>query len=297
MIVALISCAKWKGPDNSVGPVFINTKLNILETAIMELKLVNEIIACLPKGRTVFHYSKHGYALLLLSYLIGKSTRISDLKHSHYSKLLHTPLVKNVVANCGNGILEQASIDIAYWQSTLPFVLTLDMFDDCMQTSRHGVNLVLQLNFSRQHDRAFEKLAKPGEDPVMRCDYHPVMVPGNRELFRETLAWARIDLDFSRNEALVEEVQSDWIREAARVKRWITFCRKHNNALPEWFELAGALDQVEIYIDKVLAPYLIIWQEAMLSAAIDFIYRELGINTIYYHSQKNRQYRQIYLLG
>jgi hypothetical protein len=35
-----------------------------------------------------------------------------------------------------------------------------------------------------------------------------------------------------------------------------------------------------------LAPYLSLWQEAMLSASIDFIHRELGIGTIYYHSHE-----------
>jgi hypothetical protein len=255
-----------------------------METANMEIKLAKEIIACLPRGRTVFHYGKHGYALRLLSYLVGRSARISDIKQSQYGKLLYNPVVKPLIATSGKGILKQSSIELAYWQDTKPFVLTLAVFDDKLQTSRSGVNLVLQLNFNRQHDCAFQNLAKPGKNPVMRYEMHPVMLPGKRELFRETLAWSRIDLDFDCNEALIEEVQSDWVREANQVRRWIDSCRKYTGNLPEWFELAGALDQIETYLDKVLAPYLALWQEAMLSAAIDFIYRELGIKTIYYHS-------------
>ena len=266
------------------GPTFLED-LNG-ETTTVELKLVNEIIECLPAGRTVFHYGKHGYAPMLLSYLIGSKTPISKLRHSVYSKLIQTPLMKQVLATSGNGVLEHAQISNAYWQNTLPFVLTLDVFHGAMQTSRPGVNLVLQLNFSSQHDRAFVNLAKPGKEPIMRSEYHPVMMPGQRELFRETLAWSRIDLDFANNEALIEEIQSDWVREAARLMRWLRHCRRCNRSLPKSFALAGALDHIEEYLDSVLAPYATIWQEAVLSAAIDFIYRELGINTIYYHSHK-----------
>jgi len=250
----------------------------------MESKLAKEIIACLPRGRSLFHYGKHGYAPLLLGYLVEERVRISALRNSRYGKLLRTPRLKKLIAAHGKPVLEKGQLDAAYWHDTRPFVLTLDLFDGRMQTSRRGVNLVLQLNFNSQHDRAFQRLARPGRAPVMRSYGHPVMRPGERELFRETLAWSRIDLDFGCNQALIEEVQSDWVRAAAYVKGWIAHCRKRDTGLPAWFELSGALDQIEVYIDEVLAPYLADWQEVMLSATIDFIYRELGIETLYYHS-------------
>ena len=42
---------------------------------------------------------------------------------------------------------------------------------------------------------------------------HPVRQDG-----RHTLAWARMDVDLDAGEALIEEIQSDWIREA--VSEW-----------------------------------------------------------------------------
>lgn len=38
------------------------------------------------------------------------------------------------------------------------------------------------------------------------------------ERFRDTLAWSRIDFDFDTGEALIEEIQSDWVR---RVKHCV----------------------------------------------------------------------------
>ncbi len=252
----------------------------------MEAKLAREIIDCLPRGRSLFHYGRYGYAPLLLTYLLEGEVPISDLRKRRYGKLLQTPALKAVISHSGKSVLEQGQLDAAYWYDTLPFVLTLDLFDGRMQTSRRGVNLVLQLNFSSEHDREYVRLAKPGNRPVMRCCGHPVMQPEKREFFRETLAWSRIDLEFESDEALIEEVQSDWVRAAAYVKRWIGHCRKSKLELPAWFELGGALDEIERYIDRVLAPYMNLWQEAMLSASIDFIHRELGIGTIYYHSHE-----------
>lgn len=41
----------------------------------------------------------------------------------------------------------------------------------------------------------------------------------------ETLAWARIDLDFASNQALIEEIQSDWVKNAANSDQdWQQWC-------------------------------------------------------------------------
>jgi hypothetical protein len=205
----------------------------------MEMKLAQEIIACLPRGRSLFHYGRYGYAPLLLSYLLEDEVAISALRKRRYGKLLQTPALKAVIAQSGKPVLEQSQLEAAYWRDTLPFVLTLDLFDGHMQTSRRGVNLVLQLNFSTDHDREYVRLTKPGKQPVLRSRGHPVMQPGHRELFRETLAWSRIDLEFASDEALIEEVQSDWVRAAAYVKRWINHCRKCRRSYQSGFSWAA----------------------------------------------------------
>ena len=38
------------------------------------------------------------------------------------------------------------------------------------------------------------------------------------------------------------------------------------------------------YVRKTLAPYFRLWDEAALTAAINFVVDELGIRRIYYHS-------------
>ncbi|MBT3027590.1 MAG: hypothetical protein KME48_10520 [Candidatus Thiodiazotropha sp. (ex Ctena orbiculata)] len=47
---------------------------------------------------------------------------------------------------------------------------------------------------------------------------------GDRNYYRETLAWARLDVDLERNEVLIEEVQSDWVRDMAWLQRWLNRC-------------------------------------------------------------------------
>ncbi len=41
------------------------------------------------------------------------------------------------------------------------------------------------------------------------------------------------------------------------------------------------------YLQDALLPHVAIWKEAMLSAALWFIFKELGITTIYYHSYES----------
>jgi hypothetical protein len=106
------------------------------------------------------------------------------------------------------------------------------------------------------------------------------MKRNKRELFRETLAWARIDFDLNTNEALIEELQTDWLRRARQLLKQIESgkARYYNygtNTTP---------DKLKIYLENVLAVYGAIWDEALLTAAIQFILQELGITKIYLHT-------------
>jgi hypothetical protein len=83
----------------------------------------------------------------------------------------------------------------------------------------------------------------------------------------ETLAWARIDLDFASNQALIEEIQSDWVKGVGE---------NHKN----WLYGHGNMHEYR----EVLRPYAKVWDEAMLTAALCFIRRELGIRDVFYHS-------------
>ena len=60
----------------------------------MDKNLLNEVIACLPKERTLFRYMCGDYALMLLSRIAGDGVRIADIKQSAYGRLLSKPTVQ-----------------------------------------------------------------------------------------------------------------------------------------------------------------------------------------------------------
>ncbi|MGZ8160037.1 MAG: hypothetical protein ACXWT4_14665 [Methylobacter sp.] len=250
----------------------------------MDIKTAQEVLACLPVGKTPFYYCKDRYAVFLLSHIIGRKCVIADLKKSAYSGLLHKPLVKGILAQSGDGLFRQEHLALAWGGHIESFLLTLSIWGDkdrsWDQVSRNGYSLVLQLNFSNKHDAVFKRLAEPSEYHQFNCSLHPVLKRHQRDFFRETLAWARIDFDFKTNEALIEELQTDWLRRAKRLLVEIQsgkprFYNLGTNAKPE---------QLRRYLEAVLADYGDIWDEALLTAALQFIRQELGIATIYMHT-------------
>jgi len=249
---------------------------------------VEEVIDCLPKERTLFHYFKDRYALMLLAYVSGEGKSISEIKRSPYGGLLNKPLINALLKRQGNGELSAYDLSSAWPKNTYPFLLTVGVWGGrerwWYQTTRGGHNLVLQLNFSNKHDHIYRRLVRPAEEKRFNSGAHPVMEKGAREYFRETLAWARIDLDLNKGEALIEEIQSDWIRGAASVQKMILRWIKHGATDKRPRGIEGAYEDVLHYVSNVLEPYAKFWDEAMLAATISFIREELGIRDIYYHS-------------
>jgi hypothetical protein len=102
-----------------------------------------------------------------------------------------------------------------------------------------------------------------------------------------TLGWARMDIDLDGGEALIEEIQNDWIRDALdvqkRLKRYSDWGRK---ALIRGMMYGAKCNftQLNRYVDLILKPYVSDWDEAILCAAIRFIHTELGIRRIFYHT-------------
>ena len=252
----------------------------------MKSAILDEVIACLPAERTLFHYFKGQYAFLLLAYAVREQTSVNAIKQSPFQKLLNQPDVKALLSHQGNGRLTPDLFDHAWKHDSKPFVLTVDKWGNHdrwhYQTTRKGCNLVLQLNFSEQHNRAYKRLVQPMDDTVFNFSGHPVMARGKRTLYRDTLAWARIDLDLDTGEALIEEIQSDWVREADDCVKCIK--RGRDPWLLEWCHCKP--DAFVAYVENVLAPYFKLWSEAMLAATIQFIVSELGITTLYYHTHE-----------
>lgn len=249
----------------------------------MDITLVKEIIACLPRGQTAFDYAKDAYALELLKRVHGTQARIGDIKKTRWGRLLNKPALKAALGRSG-GLLHK--LETPSREQT--FVLSLGYWGSARgqswkQTSRPGYNLVLQLNFPPDHDARYAQLVKPRTDALFNYQGHPVLRRGKREFFHETLAWARIDLDFHTGEALIEEIQSDWVREA---KSAIDTRIRHRHKWEGRYwarKMGGTVTQLREYSDTVLAPYATLWDEAMLFAAIRFVHDELGLKRIYYH--------------
>ena len=253
-----------------------------------ELELVT---TCLDEKYT-YPYFKDKYALDLLQYQLTEEQRISEIKKGRFGALLNKKAVKEQVAKCGNGMLSEEHLAYSWSDQMQYFRITLGEWgnvrkrksnSDYNQVSRPQKNLVVQLNFGSEHDLVFYN--KIGKEYMYEFanDCHPVHSKYN------TLGWVRLDVDLENNEVLIEEVQSDWIRDVIRIKKQIeSDCSYFAN---RWFkEHEGAVKQYLNHIN----PILKIWDEALLSSAIWLIKNELGINKIWYHSfESSKHYKMM----
>lgn len=251
----------------------------------MDIQTIREIHALtLLDGGTPFRYFKDRYALLLLAWAVGeKGLTIAEIKRTPYAKLFNKPLLKDISAKYGDGWMtaERLSEQWPSYDQYDTYYLTLANWGEERKAWRHnqisrpGGNLVLQLNFTAEHDNVFYALTN--ERIVYQDHYHPV------SRTRNTLAWARIDLDLATGEALIEEIQSDWVRDAAAEAKWAKNAQAGEPSAhrKKWARYHKAAIH---YYDNVLKSAVKTWSEAMLSAALWYLRNEVGICTIYYHT-------------
>ncbi len=246
----------------------------------MDIKVLKEVLECMPKERTFFYYYNDRYAVYLLQkQLENGSKKVSVLKNGKYGKLLNKPVFKPVLAEKGSGRLSAKDMDILWPDNPQTFTLTLDYWGDVKdyrweQVSRPGYNLVLQLNLPGDIDYEFQKFMKVGPNFFNSCAH-----PCNSR--KTTLAWARIDMDFDANEALIEEIQNDWLR---RLRLIYKVAKKRKFGKFMFWEQQFCAQSVINFYESMVKPLEKQWAEAMLMAAIWFIWEELGIRHIYYHS-------------
>lgn len=250
----------------------------------MDTKLLNEVIACLPKGKTHFRYFEGAYAPKLLELLMPNEVPVLEARQSSYAKLLQNKLLKPLIANSGDGRLRKELVRHIWQEPSLPFLLSVSRWDGRKdwkwnQVSRRGENLVLQLNMPMQHERLFKQWLAPEDEYSFNWSYiHPTQKKDEaNSYFRETLAWARIDLDLDNNEALIEEIQSDGAREMHSLKKRFKACSE---------EGCKVCQQRMKYIDW-FAPYGKLWSEAILMASIEFLKTEIGVQHIYMHTDRS----------
>ncbi|MEP3277785.1 MAG: hypothetical protein ABJN26_18980 [Stappiaceae bacterium] len=255
----------------------------------MELEQAQQIIRVLPKQRTLFDYYQDRYAIVLLEQKTKQPAPITFLKKTRFGKLLDKSAVKQIIAHKGDGILSREDLAYAERKDAFQSVLTLGLWSgrrrgrDWAQTSRQGTNLVLQMNFDREHDRAYERLVGSIDESPFCELAHPICTKG-----RTTMAWARLDIDWNSGEALVEEVQNDWVRGALSAykdaKRLSAAEGGEKRNFHFWgYHLGRAPSYIE-YVEKYLLPRAKYWSEAMLTATIWFLREELNIPVIWYHT-------------
>jgi len=244
------------------------------------MSYVQEIIDCLPKDKTRFQYFRDRYSTLLLPWLVEDGALLSDVKKSPYAPLLNKQPAKQVVSQFGDGRFNAGAFDMAWAEPHESFLLTLDKWGSkdrsYDQTSRAGHNLVLQLNMSTEYLAQLRRCVPDILQHWLDGWGHPTLKERDDGFFRQTLAWARIDLDLETGEAVIEEIQSDWIRDVRSLKRHLERWKDDFTA----HEYAAAIRFCDWAIKKLTA----LWDEAILASAIWFLREEIGIRTVWYHT-------------
>ncbi len=259
----------------------------------MDKELLIDILKERGADKMVFPYYSGRYAPLLLSMAYGDAARDQILRPKAgglTERLMRKPILQQAVRDAHGAPLRVGDLDLVWDDPCEWYRLTLDSWGEAdrdagWQTTRPGWNLVLQMNFSAEHDRQFRSLVKPGRWSPFGNYGHPVHRNG-----RQTLAWSRIDLDVEQGEALIEEVQNDWLRKADHgVKTVRKYHGRRSPVLRRRVEhLFGGTrcrpGELYRYVDEVLKNHRAFWAEAMLSAAVWFLRERLGIREIYYHT-------------
>ncbi len=249
----------------------------------MRLNEAREIIDCLPKGKTRFYYFKDRYALLLLSLAAEEHRSKKELRSSRFARLLDKEVVREALSQSRGSELAAEDVDAVWPVRYECYFLTLAIWgsnrrDVYYQTSRNGFNIVLQLNFSSEHDDPYRRLVDPSDRRPFEYGGHPIATGQFH-----TLAWARLDIDLANEQALIEEIQNDWIRKALRARR---VAARQRGPRYRWGSKVNN-NRVIRYVDNNLKRHEAIWHEAMLSAAIWFLRCELGVRKIYYHTHES----------
>jgi hypothetical protein len=252
----------------------------------MDPRAFRDVVACLPRGRTLFHYERDRFAVQLLDYLMSGGWSAADIRASTFRRLLDRPPVRDALASAGRADFRREDVVFAPLPNPVPWRLSVAKWAALRdhrnrQVSRPGLNIVLQVNFAAQHNAEYRRHVSPANAPLFRLAGHPA------SLTEHTMAWTRIDADLDTGEALIEEIQSDWFKRASYAlssQRWF-YRREIDRADRETgirsFEDFSA--GIEHYCTHILPRYQRDWQETTLAAALWFIVSELGIRDIYLH--------------
>ena len=241
-----------------------------------------------------FTYFAGRESLWLLAARMPDRARVADLRQGPLAPLLEKPSVRPLVAGSG-GVLDRrvvaalasgrmAEADLgsglraafeAVW--SLPWrdyavsfgAWGTDRPGSWAQMSRSGGNLVVQLGFPSEHAALLRRLGLSDDRKWFESVSHPVRHEG-----WPTLAWARLDIDFARQEVLIEEVQCDWLRYARRYRKRL------ERTAPQTREARNAA----VYEAELATRYGKEWPQALLLAVLQLAVTEFGCRVLWMHT-------------
>lgn len=257
----------------------------------MDSSTIDECLEIFSAHQTYYYY-KDKYAIDRI--LEQKVDRINSqtLREAGLVKEAHNPLVKKLLVKAKGALSAQELY--GYWpEEGQCFNITFGKWGEApkrskkgswYQTSRSGYSFVLQLNFSTDHNRDFYRFLKPSSG-IRSFQYtgHPIAT----QRF-VTMGWCRMDIDFETNEVLIEELQTDWIRELADMEKRLNVIKTDVNA-ERFFTYHGFNTSRRNWLSylETTRPYKSIWSEALLHAAVVFAKQELGIPNVWMHTYES----------
>jgi hypothetical protein len=256
---------------------------------------VEWVLARQPTKPRLFPYFKDRYALLLLSWAAAGGAGVRALKKSRLGPLFDKPIVRSLLARERGSLPPAAELRDYDVDDSERYQVTLGTWgcDDerkwrpaMFQTTRPGKNIVLQLNFPRSHRPAYWGLVAPPVADGAPAE-HPWVSPGHPvSTCAVTLAWARVDVAFDSSEALIEEIQSDWVRAARAEANHLSKLDATALSQAELYGFAPGIGVYHVlsYVEHVLGAHAELWAEATLAAALSFVRDELGIRRIFYNT-------------
>jgi hypothetical protein len=267
----------------------------------MRMSEARELAATLHRSRPEITYFPHRYAAWLLGRAVGEGAPARAIKGSAHGRFFENRLVRSVAARAGDGVLTRSALEGVEPSRAEVYPIGVGTWgpDDkeeegwrgWYQTTRAGANLAVLLYFPLRHDAAYRRLLDPaGRLPAVCFDHPHARAP------RIALAWARIDVDLARGEALVEEVQSDWIRHFTGLWSWAARAdseRVRDREVQSYFANPRArFSAFERYWLRVLAHHRTWWAEATLFAALWLLVDRLRVRRIYYHTHEGGRLRK-----
>lgn len=246
-----------------------------------------------------FPYFADRESAWLLSAQMRDTSRVSDIRGGPLGRFLNRPVLKPLVADCG-GVLrvedvealadpgaafDGADLSPAGWKALgdvydrdwLDFELSFSRWpgeQECncfwAQVSRPRQNLVVQLGFPSDQAALLAKTRSLASRKDFEYADHPVRLNG-----RPTLAWVRVDIEYDAREALIEEVQSDWLKFVGW--RVSTLARQQRVRSSRAFRLLLE------YQAALTRRYAKLWPKAALLAAMSVLHDRLDIKRFWMH--------------